>query len=394
MPDEVRKQLAEAQQRTLAQARGELDAALAEHLPPLQQELAVCRKQAEEGAEVRAAVAEQFGQLPWQIQRHTEAAFRALQDQARAELERIIAAARSQDAQEVARRQALETPTQALQQELAQARETLESSMRGVHQRIQEPIVAAVATALLEAGAEISSPHTREMEALHHRGRMVADELGGASDLLRSERDATSAQLIASAAKREELQLWLAEQQAVYTQLAYASSSTWPNSRLPTPTKSGTSSSKFAKRTGGALRGRAGKTDQVRSREPGLNAPKPISTSAWDRCWTGRQRPAARKYSPCWARCKGKASAARTQRARAAGREGQRLCSRIRERAAEFQKTFHDALVERTGTDPRTAEHGGGDDRGAGGETSRPGRATTAGAGRGASATVARGRRG
>ncbi len=346
MPDEVCKQLAEAQQRTLAQARGELDAALAEHLPPLQQKLAVCRKQAEEGAEVRAAVAEQFEQLPWQIQRHTEAAFRALQDQARAELERIIAAARSQDAQEVARRQALETSTQALQQELAQARETLESSMQGVPQRIQEPIAAAVANALAQAGAEISAQLTREMEALHHRGRMVADELGGASDLLRSERDATSAQLIASAAKREELQLWLAEQQAVYTQQAGRQFEHLAEQQAAYTNEVRQKLEQFASEL--AARCAAALEKQIRSEVENQAERAEADLDQRLGPMLDRASDLRQEVLSLLGTLQRESERCQTQ-ARALLEEKDSADDWIRERAAEFQKTFHDALVETTG---------------------------------------------
>lgn len=346
VPGEVRQQIADAQQRTQAQVREQLDAALAEHLPPLQQELAVCRKQAEDGARVRAAVAEQFEQLPGQIRQHTQAAFLALQDQARAELERIIAEARAHDTQESSRRQALEISTQALQEELAQARETLESSMRGLPQRIQEPIAAAVENALAQAGAEISAELTRELEALHRRGRMVADELHGAADLLRNEREATSAQLVASAAKREELQLWLAEQQDVYTQQARRQFEQLAEQQAAYTSEVRQKLEQFASDL--AARCAAALEKQIRS-EVEIQAERAEADldqrlgPMLDRASDLRQEVLSllgtlqRESERCQAQ------------ARALLEEKDSVDDWIRERAAEFQKTFHDALVETTG---------------------------------------------
>jgi predicted RNA binding protein with dsRBD fold (UPF0201 family) len=346
VPDEVRKQLAEAQQQTLAQARGELDAALAEHVPPLQQELAVCRKQAEDGAQVRAAVAEQFDQLPFQIQQHAQAAFRVLQDQARTELERIIAEARSQDAQETARRQALETSTQALQKELAQARETLESSMRGLPERIQEPIAAAVEDALARAGAEISAELTRELDALHHRGRMVVDELRGAADLLRNEREATSAQLAAAAAKREELQLWLAEQHAVYTRQARRQFEQLAEQQAAYTSQVRQKLEQFASdlaaRCAAALEKQIRSDVEIQAERAEADLDQRLGPML-DRASDLRQ-----EVLSLLGTLQRESERCQTQ-ARALLEEKDSVDDWIRERAAEFQKTFHDAMVETTG---------------------------------------------
>jgi len=346
VPDAVRTQLADAQQQTLAQARGELAATLAEHLRPLQQELAVCRKQAEDGAQVRAAVAEQFEQLPWQIQQHTEAAFRALQDQARAELERIIAESRSQDAQESARRQALETSTQALQKELAQARETLESSMRGLHQRIQEPIAGAVEEALAQAGAEISAQLARELEALHDRGRMVADELRGASDLLRNEREATSAQLIASAAKREELQQWLAEQQAVYTQQAGRQFEQLAEQQTAYTNEVRQKLEQFASEL--AAHCSAALEKQIRTEVENQAERAEADLDQRLGPMLDRASDLSQEVLSLLGTLQRESERCQTQ-ARALLEEKDSVDDWITERAAEFQKTFHDALVETTG---------------------------------------------
>jgi len=346
VPDAVRTQLADAQQQTQAQARGELAAALAEHLRPLQQELAVCRKQAEDGAQVRAAVAEQFEQLPWQIQQHTEAAFRALQDQARAELGRIIAEARSQDTQESARRQALGTSTQALQKELAQARETLESSMRGLHQRIQEPIAGAVEEAVAQAGAEISAQLTREMEALHDRGRMVADELRGASDLLRNEREATSAQLIATAAKREDLQHWLAEQQAVYTQQAGRQFEQLAEQQAAYTNEVRQKLEQFA----GELAARCAAALEQQIRSDVENHAERAEADLDQRLGPMLDRASDLRQEVLSLLGTLQRESERCQaQARALLEEKDSVDEWIRERAAEFQKTFHDAMVETTG---------------------------------------------
>jgi hypothetical protein len=213
VPGQVRKQLAEAQQ---AEVREQLGAALAELVMPLQEELAVCRKKAEDAQQIRAAVAEQLEQLPWHIEQHAQAAFQRLQERARAELQGIIAETRARAEPEAAQRQALQGSAEALQKELAQARASLESSMRSLPERIHEPIAVAVEDALAQARAELSADLTRELEARDERGTTLADELRAAADLLRREREATSAQVVEIDAKREELRLWLAEEQATY----------------------------------------------------------------------------------------------------------------------------------------------------------------------------------
>jgi cation transport regulator ChaB len=213
LPGQVRKQLAEAQQ---AEVREQLGAALAELVMPLQEELAVCRKKAEDAQQIRAAVAEQLEQLPWHIEQHAQAAFQRLQERARAELQGIIAETRARAEPEAAQRQALQGSAEALQKELAQARASLESSMRSLPERIHEPIAVAVEDALAQARAELSADLTRELEARDERGTTLADELRAAADLLRREREATSAQVVEIDAKREELRLWLAEEQATY----------------------------------------------------------------------------------------------------------------------------------------------------------------------------------
>jgi len=219
VPETIRQQVADTQQQTEIAVRGQLDAALAP-LRPLQQEVAALRKSGQDAAQVRAAVAEQFEQLPWQIQQHAQAAFQGLQELARTELQRIITEFRSQDGQEAARRQAaLEASAQALQKELTQAREALESTVQGVPQRVQEPITAAVQQALGQASAEISGQVARELEALQERGRTLLEDLRGSTEVLRAEREATGAQLEAAAAQRDELQRWLAEQRTAFTQL-------------------------------------------------------------------------------------------------------------------------------------------------------------------------------
>ena len=219
VPETIRQQIADTQQQTQIAVREQLDAALAP-LRPLQQEVAALRKSGQDAAQVRAAVAEQFEQLPWQIQQHAQAAFQGLQELARTELQRIITEFRSQDGQEAARRQAaLEASAQALQKELTQAREALESTVQGVPQRVQEPITAAVQQALGQASAEISGQVARELEALQERGRTLLEDLRGSTEVLRAEREATGAQLEAAAAQRDELQRWLAEQRTAFTQL-------------------------------------------------------------------------------------------------------------------------------------------------------------------------------
>jgi len=171
--DVVRQQISDAQEQTLA---------------PLRQQL--------------SAVTSQFERLPGYVEQHAQATFQALKEQARAELERILAQARSQEESQTERRQALEASTQALQKELEQGRGLLESSLRSLPERIHQPIAAAVEEALAQARAAIS--------------RQLASEL----DLLRSEREANRSHLEELSARREELQRWLAEQQALFVQNA------------------------------------------------------------------------------------------------------------------------------------------------------------------------------
>ena len=173
VPELVRMQISDAQEQMLV---------------PVRQELS-------------AAVAEQFERLPGHIEQRAQAAFQALQERARAELERIIVQARSQEEPET-EREALEASTRAVQKELEQARTLLESSMRSLPERIHQPIAAAVEDVLAQAREQISRQLTREL------------------DSLRSEREANRAQLGEIGAKREELQLWLAEQQAQWVQNA------------------------------------------------------------------------------------------------------------------------------------------------------------------------------
>ena len=171
--DVVRQQISDAQEQTLA---------------PLRQQL--------------SAVTSQSERLPGYVEQHAQATLQALKEQARAELERILAQARSQEESQTERRQALEASTQALQKELEQGRGLLESSLRSLPERIHQPIAAAVEEALAQARAEIS--------------RQLASEL----DLLRSEREANRSHLEELSARREELQRWLAEQQALFVQNA------------------------------------------------------------------------------------------------------------------------------------------------------------------------------
>ena len=346
VPEEVRQQLSDAQQQTQAQIREQLSAALTGFLKPFQEELAVCRKKAEDAQQIRATVAEQFEQLPWQIQQHAQAAFRPLQQRARTELERIIAEARSQDERKPAQRQALQSSAQVLQKEHEQARGTLESSMRSLPERMQGPIAAAVEDALARGGAEISAALARELEAGHARGRMVADELRGAADLLRSEREATSAQLVALGAKREELQLWLAEQQAVYAkqanrqfeqltdqQAAYTNEVRQKLEQLAT---------ELATRSAAALEKqiRSDVENQAERAEADLNQ---RLGPMLDRASDLRQ-----EVLSLLGTLQKESERCQTQ-ARALLEEKDSVDDWIKERAADFQKMFHDALVETTG---------------------------------------------
>ena len=172
VPESVQKQVSDAQEQTLAQVRQQL-----------------------------SAVTEQFELLSGRIEQKTQAAFQAVQEQARAELERSVAQARSQEESATEQRQVVEA-SEALQKELEQARGLLESSMQSLPERIHQPIATAVEDALAQARAEMS--------------RQLAREL----DSLRNEREASRAHLGEIGAKREELQQWLAEQQALCMQNA------------------------------------------------------------------------------------------------------------------------------------------------------------------------------
>jgi len=346
VPDAVRRQLAEAQQRTQAQVREQLDALLAERLQPLQQELAGLRNRPDDGAQVRAAVAEQFEQLPWQIQQHAEAAFHGLREQARAELERILAQADTRRAENGVQRQADQASAQTLQKELAQARETLEATVQGVQQRIQEPVTAAVADALARARGEISAQLTREMSDLQERGRLVAEELRAAVDLLRNEREATSAQLVTAAAKRDELQHWLAEQQAACTeqvrrqaeQLVEQQASYTDEVRQRLELIAGELTSRSASQLEQQIRMEV--ENQAEHAQADL---KQRMGAMLDRAGNLRQEVAVlvgtlQKESE---RCQAQA--------RTLLEEKDAVDDWIRERAADFQKMFHDAMVETTG---------------------------------------------
>jgi len=300
LPSAVRKQLADAQQQTLALAREELFAMLAE------------------------SVQEQFTTQANAIARLQQrmAAFESVPDEVRKQL------------------------AEAQQRTQAQVRETLESSMRNLPGRIREPIAAAVAEALAQAGAEISAQLTREMEALHHRGRMVADELRGAADLLRNEREAASAQLVATAAKREELQLWLAEQQAVYTQQAGRQFEQLAEQQAAYTNEVRQKLEQFASEL--TARCSAALEKQIRSEveNQAERAEADLDQRLGpmlDRASDLRQEVLSllgalqRESERCQAQ------------ARALLEEKDSADDWIRERAAEFQKTFHDALVETTG---------------------------------------------
>jgi hypothetical protein len=201
VPELVRKQISKVEEQMLVQVRQQLSVAVVETVRPLREELAVCHKKAEDAQQIRAAVAEQFERLPWQIQQHTDVAFQPLQERARAEIQRLFAEARPQYEQESARLQALEASAQALQKELAQARALLESSMGSLPERIHQPIAAAVEDALAQARAEISRRLARELDSLRSEHDHLK-EIGAKREEL----------------QREELQLWLAEQQSLFVQ--------------------------------------------------------------------------------------------------------------------------------------------------------------------------------
>ncbi len=263
LPSAVRQQFAVAQQETLALAREELFAMLSE------------------------SVQEQF----------------TFQANAIARLQQRMAAFESVPGEV---RQQLAGAQQRTQ---AQVRETLESSLQGVHQRIQEPIATAIEDALARAGAEISDQLARELEALHQRGRMVADELREAADLLRSERGAASAQLAATEAKREELEQFANELAARCA------------AELERQIRSGVESQ--AERAEADLDQRLG---------PMLDRASDLRQEVLSLLGTLQ-----RESERCQAQ------------ARALLEEKDSVDDWFRESAAEFQKTFHDALVETTG---------------------------------------------
>jgi hypothetical protein len=309
----TRQQLADAHAQTQEQVRKQLGATLTESLKPLQEELAACQKKAEEARQIGAGVAAQRN---------------------------------AQDQQTTARWQALEASAQAVQKELAQARGLLESSTQGLTQRIQEPITAAVQEALAEARARISAELARESESLQEGGRSAAEELRGAADSLRSEREATMAQLAALDSKRAELQLWLTEQQAAYTrhvnlqleqfteqQSVYANGFREKLEQLAgelaarslrmLEEKVRSDVEKQAERTGAEVRQHL---DAMLERTSGLRQDALSLLDALqrenERCQTQMQ---------------------------ALLNEKDTVDDWMRERAAEFRKTFHDALVETTG---------------------------------------------
>ena len=361
LPNALREQLSQAQQQMMVRVREQLSAALAQSVGQLQEELAICRKKTEDGQQIRAAVAEQLEQLPWQVQQHAEAVLQPLQESARAEIQRLIAEARPQHEQEAARLQALEASAQALQNELAQARAALESSMRELPDRIQEPIAAAVTEVLARSREEISATLAREKETLHDHGSRGADELRAAADLLRSEREETGAQLEAVEAKREELRQWLAGQQAVYTeqvkrqfeQLADQVAAHAEEVRQQLEVRA----RELAARSGGVLEGRF-KSDLENQAAQAATDFKQRLDPMLERAESDLKQ----QLDPMLDR----ASALRQEVSSLLDtlqREGERCQTQARElleqrdnantwfgeRTADFQKMFHDALVETTG---------------------------------------------
>ena len=280
VPESVQKQVSDAQEQTLAQVRQQL-----------------------------SAVTEQFELLSGRIEQKTQAAFQAVQEQARAELERSVAQARSQEESATEQRQVVEA-SEALQKELEQARGLLESSMQSLPERIHQPIATAVEDALAQARAEMS--------------RQLAREL----DSLRNEREASRAHLGEIGAKREELQQWLAEQQALCMQNA--------SQRLEQLTN------ELASRAAGALDAKlkAGIETQTKHVEADLNQ---------------RLGPMLSQTIELRQEMLSLLSALQTERERGEARVDMLLKEKdgvdawMAERVTDFQRMFHDALVETTG---------------------------------------------
>ena len=318
----------------------------AESLKPMWEELATCRKTAEEIEQIRAMLAEHLEQLPRYIQQHSAGSLEALQKQARAELAGVLAEAKSRDEQAIARWQALETATQAVENELKQARGLLESATQNLSQRIQEPVAVAVQEALARARAEIFAD-AGELETLREGGRMAADELRRAADSFRNEREAATAHLLAvETSKREELQLWLSQQQALLAEQLQRQLAQLSEQQSAFTDELGHKLEQLASElAAGAARTldqqiRSGAEQQVERARADLRAQL---APMLERAAGLRQ-----DLLPLLEALQKENERCQTQ-VRAMREHEQSVDGWIKERTTEFQKMFHDALVETTG---------------------------------------------
>jgi len=318
----------------------------AESLKLMREELAACRKKAEETEQIRAMVAEHLAQLPRYVQEHSTGFLEAFQEQARAELEGVLAEAKSRDQQAVARWQALEPATQAVENELKQARELLESSTRNLSQRIQEPVAAAVQEALARARAEILAD-AGELESLRERGRTAVEELRRAADSLRNEREAATARLLAvETSQREELQLWLSQQQALLAEQVKRQLAQLSEQQSALTDELGHKLEQLASE----LAARAARTldEQIRS-----GAEQQVERAHADlraQLAPLLERAAGlRQEVPSLLEALQKENERCQVQVRAMREHEQSVDGWIKERTTEFQKMLHDALVETTG---------------------------------------------
>lgn len=189
---------------------------IAQAIKRLQEELSIIRQKAGDAQEIRAAVAEQFAHLPSEIQAHAQAAFQQLQDEARSELQQLIAQAGAKFDQESERHAALQAAAETLQKDIDGARASLESSLQLIPERIHEPIAGAVQQALAHARADISGEIAQELEKLRECRTEFSEQLAGANESLRNERETITAEMRQAARTREDLSVWLKEQQDLW----------------------------------------------------------------------------------------------------------------------------------------------------------------------------------
>jgi len=340
--EQIRAMLAEH----LEQLPGYIQQHSTESLKPMWEELAACRKKAEETEQIRTMIAEHLEQLPRYIQQHSAGSLEALQKQARAELAGVLAEAKSRDEQAIARWQALETATQAVENELKQARGLLESATQNLSQRIQEPVAAAVQEAFARARAEILAD-AGELESLRERGRTAVEELRRAADSFRNEREAATARLLAvETSQREELQLWLAQQQALLAEQLQRQLAQLSEQQSAFTDELGHKLEQLASElAAGAARTldeqiRSGAEQEVERARADLRAQL---APMLERAAGLRQ-----DLLPLLEALQKENERCQTQ-VRAMREHEQSVDGWIKERTTEFQKMFHDALVETTG---------------------------------------------